>query len=203
MKNITTLFFDVGGICLTNGWDHVSREKSTKEFSLDYEQMERRHKPVFKDFEKGKLSLDEYLNKVVFFKERTFSKIDFIEFMYQQSQKIETTFEILDELISQKNYHLATINNESLELNKYRVNKYNLDKYFKCFFSSCYLGVRKPEAEIFNKALKIFHKDPEECLFVDDREENYRTAKNIGLNAVLIDDVSNLADLLKKHEIKF
>ncbi len=202
MKMISTIFFDVGGVCLTNGWDHISREKSTVRFSLDYEEMEKRHKPVFKKFEKGKLTLDEYLDQVVFFKKRNFSRRDFTEFMYEQSRPFNSTLKLLDILSSGNKYQLATLNNESRELNKYRINKFGLHKYFDCFFSSCYLGVRKPESEIFYRALYILHKEPGECLFVDDREENYQSAKSSGIKAVLLEKTEDLAEKLEKFNIE-
>ena len=202
MKEITTIFFDVGGICLTNGWDNISREKSAKKFSLDYEEMERRHMPLFKVFDKGELSLDEYLNEVVFYKERKFSKRDFVEFMFSQSRPINSTLKVLDKLASERKYHLATINNESRELNDFRINEFGLKKYFECFFSSCYLGVRKPEEEIYDKALHIFHKKPDECLYIDDREENYNAARNSGLKLILLDEPENLVSKLQEYKIE-
>ncbi len=202
MKKITTIFFDVGGVCLTNGWDHISREKSTVRFSLDYEEMERRHKPVFKKFEKGKLTLDEYLNQVVFFKKRNFSRQEFTEFMHSQSQPFNYTLKLLNKLSVKNKYLLAALNNESNELNKYRINKFGLDKYFFGFFSSCYLGVRKPEPEIFYKALHIIHKNPGECLFIDDREENYQSARSCGINAVLLEKPEDLEKNLKEFNIE-
>lgn len=202
MKNISIILFDVGGVCLTNGWDHISREKSTVLFSLNYEEMEKRHKLVFKKFEKGKLTLDEYLDHVVFFKERNFSRQEYKEFMFSQSRPINSTLKLLNKLSSDGKYQLAALNNESRELNKYRINKFGLDKYFVCFFSSCYLGVRKPEPEIFDRALHILQKEPGECLFIDDREENYHTARACGMNAALIEKPGELEKKLKEFNIE-
>ena len=202
MKFINTIFFDVGGVCLTNGWDNIAREKATIKFSLDYEELEKRHNPVFKKFEKGKLSLDEYLNKVIFFRKRKFNKKDFIEFMYSQSRAHNSTINLLQKLSLSNKYHLATINNESFELNQYRINNFNLKKYFKNFFSSCFLGTRKPEPEIFLKALNVLQKNPGECLFIDDREENYQSAKSLGLNSIHLENPSELIEKLKEFKIK-
>ncbi len=203
MKEISTIFFDVGGVCLTNGWDEFAREYSTKKFSLDFEEIEKKHEQVFEKFEKGMLSIDDYLNEVVFFKKRDFTKRDFIDFMHDQSHTFDSTFVILEKLASKKKYFLAAINNESLELNNYRINKFGLGKYFEGFFSSCYLGVRKPEPEIFQKALHILHKNPGECLFIDDREENYNAAESSGLNSILLDEPGNLQARLKEYGIEF
>ena len=187
---------------MTNGWDHISREKSTIRFSLDYEEMEKRHKPLFKKFEKGKLTLNEYLDRVVFFKKRNFSRQDFKDFMLSQSMPFNSTLILLRKLSSTGKYQLATLNNESRELNQYRVNKFGLDKYFECFFTSCYLGVRKPEPEIFYKVLHILHRKPEECLFIDDREENYQAAKSSGINASLLENPEDLSGKLEEFNIE-
>ena len=202
MNKITTIFFDVGGVCLTNGWDHISRQKATVEFSLDYEEMERRHKPLFKKFEKGTLSLDEYLNEAVFYKDRNFSKSDFIEFMHSRSKAIDSTFKILEKIKSANKYKLVTLNNESRELNTFRINKFMLTNYFECFFSSCYLRVRKPEREIFYAATHILQRDPEKCLFIDDREENYSAATNYGLKTIFLDDPDKLQVRLEENNIE-
>ncbi len=202
MKKITTIFFDIGGVCLNNGWDETAREKSAKNFLLDYEEIENKHEPLFKLFETGKLSLDEYLNEVVFYKERDFSKKEFVKFMFSLSHPFDTTIKILDKLASKKEYALAAINNESRELNDFRINEFGLKKYFRCFFSSCYLGVRKPEEEIFDKALHIFHKDPAECLYIDDREENYKAAMNSGINSILLEKPENLRSKLENFNIE-
>ncbi len=202
MKDITTIFFDVRGVCLTNGWDQVAREKSSRRFSLNYEEMEKRHKLVFKKFEKGKLPIDEYLNEVVFYRKRNFSKKNFIEFMHSQSHAYNSTLTILEKLRANKKYRIATINNESRELNEYRINKFGLYQYFSCFFSSCYLGIRKPETEIFSGVLSIVHKNPGNCLYVDDREENYDSAKMLGLNSILLDKPESLQARLEEFNIE-
>lgn len=202
MKEISTIFFDIGGVCLTNGWDEISREKAAEEFSLDYAEMETRHSSVFQDFEKGKVSLDEYLNKVVFYKERNFTDKDFINFMLSQSQPYDSTFTILKKLYSKKKYRLITINNESRELNAYRIETFRLYKYFDCFFSSCYLRVRKPELEIFQITLNVLQKKAGECLFIDDRKENYDSAKRTGINSILFESPEMLEQNLKDYNIK-
>lgn len=203
MDKITTLFFDVGGVILTNGWDHISREKAAAHFSYDYESVERRHKPLFEEFDCGKLSLEEYLDQVIFFEERPFGREDFVEFMKQQSETHESSMEVLEKLSRTGLYFLATINNESFALNQYRINAFGLNKYFTAFLSSCYLNVTKPNQKIFKKALWITQKKAEECLFIDDREENASAAKACGLQALHLENLQQLPDLLKEKGIKF
>ena len=78
----TTLFLDIGGVILSNGWDHQLREKAAKKFGLDFMEMNQRHALTFDTYEIGKITLDEYLNRVVFYVSRSFSHEDFKEFMF-------------------------------------------------------------------------------------------------------------------------
>ena len=202
MPEITTLFFDVGGVFLTNGWGHESRAKAATHFSYDYDSVERRHQPLFEEFDCGSLSLDEYLDQVIFFEERAFSKEDFIQFMKQQSQPYESSLEVLQRLAGTGRYLLFTINNESFALNQYRIKTFGLDQYFTAFLSSCYLGVIKPNRKIFQKALWITQRKGEECLFIDDREENVTAAQACGIRGIHLKDHHQLSDLLKEEGIK-
>ena len=77
MAEITTLFWDVGGVLLTNGWDRAARRRAAEQFHLDWEEFEDRHDLVVTDFEKGRLTLDEYLQRTVFYRSRSFSQDDF------------------------------------------------------------------------------------------------------------------------------
>lgn len=200
---ITTLFFDVGGVLLTNGWDHESREKAAEHFSYDYDASEERHQQVSEPFECGRMNLDDYLDETVFFQDRSFSKDEFIRFMERQSQPHQASLEVLRQLATQGKYQLATVNNESLHVNLYRIRTFHLTDYFSAFFSSCFLGVTKPECEIFQKALHITQRAGETCLFVDDREENAAAARQCGIQGVHLPRPQDLADVLRTHHISF
>lgn len=199
---ITTLFFDIGGVILTNGWDHNARKRAAEHFSINYDEFNEKHESVFIQFEKGQLSLDEYLNHTIFFKERNFLRSDFIEFMKTQSKPYDGSIKVLEKLSEEKRYLLASINNESLELNHFRIKKFKLTNYFQAFFSSGFLNKRKPDVEIFQTALNVLQKNPEECFFIDDREENIDGAKKAGLNTIHLKEINKLYDLLENNGIK-
>ena len=201
--DITTLFFDIGGVLLTNGWDHVSREKTAEHFNYDYQTSEERHQRVAQAFECGQMNLPDYLQEVVFFQHRSFTEEDFTRFMKNQSQPHPTSLEVLRQLAAQNKYQLATINNESLPLNLYRIRAFKLSDYFSAFFSSCFLGVTKPHCDIFQKALHITQLQGEACLFVDDREENAAAAQRCGINAVHLPRPEDLAEVLRAKGISF
>ena len=184
MSDIKVLLFDVGGVLLSNGWDRESRRLACQRFDLDWEDFQDRHEFVSSDFETGKLTLDEYLDRTVFYRERPFSKAEFIAFMKAQSEPIAESLELLEELSRSGKYVLATLNNESRELNEHRIAKFRLRDYFTLFLSSCYLGLKKPDAGIYSMAVDIVQTRPEECVFIDDRELNLECADLAGIRPV-------------------
>jgi len=184
MTAITTLFWDVGGILLTNGWDTKARKLAAKEFGLDWGTFQDRHESVVADFEVGRITIDEYLEATVFHIARDFRPETFKEFMFAQSQPREEMLAFLAELAASGKYLLCTLNNESFEINEYRIDKFEFRKYFTAFFSSCYLGCKKPSKVMFRTALQITHRRPEECVYLDDREGNVEAGHAQGLHAI-------------------
>jgi putative hydrolase of the HAD superfamily len=179
------LFFDIGGVLLTNGWGHESREAAAKEFGFDYQDMNRLHEFIFNVYEIGKMSLDEYLNITVFNQPRDFTKEDFKAFMFGQS--IELPY-MLPWLIEWKQRHredcrIISINNEGRELNNYRIEKFKLHRCFDAFISSCEVGMRKPDPGIFELAMGIAHARPEQCIYFDDRSMLAEAAGRLGIRA--------------------
>jgi putative hydrolase of the HAD superfamily len=198
VAQITTLFWDNGGVLLTNGWDMDSRKKAIEKFHLDFHDFESRHELMLNAFECGQATLDEYLCRTVFYCERPFTPDAFKQFMFDQSQPFPDSLAFLGDLARPRRYLLAALNNESLEINEYRIHKFHLRDYFQVFFSSCYLGVRKPDAGIYRLALRITQREPAECLMIDDRALNLECARELGMGAVLFQNVPQLrADLAR------
>ena len=201
MSDITTLLFDIGGVVLTNGWDEINRKEGADNFKLDLNELEKRHNKIFPDFEKGNVSLDKYLEEVIFYEERNFSREDFINFIKSRTKAYNGSIKILEKLSSDKKYLLATINNESYELNLFRINHFGLYKYFTAFFSSGFLNARKPEPLIYKIALNVLHKNPAECLFIDDRIENIEEANSQGFQTIYLTKIDDLRNLLLEKGI--
>jgi putative hydrolase of the HAD superfamily len=192
MPNITTLFWDNGGVILTNGWDRESRKLAVEKFHLDWADFEDRHELMLHGFEIGQVSLDEYLRRTVFYRERAFTPDDFKQFMFDQSQPFPESLAFLGQLADTKRYYMAALNNESLEINQYRVRTFHLRRYFEGFFASCYLGIRKPDPGIYELAIKITQRDPDECIFIDDRGLNLECAKEMGMRTIQFVNVDQL-----------
>lgn len=195
---ITTLFWDNGGVILTNGWDRESRQKAVEKFHLDWADFEDRHELMLNAFEEGKATLDEYLRRTIFYRERPFSIDEFKQFMFDQSQPMPESLEFLGKLARTRRYAMASLNNESLEINEYRVQKFRLRDYFEVFLSSCYLGVRKPTPAIYKQALQITQREPSECAMIDDRSLNLEFAREQGIRTIQFQNVAQLRNDLAK-----
>jgi putative hydrolase of the HAD superfamily len=194
MTEVRTLFWDNGGVILTNGWDRDSRQLAAKTFKLDWDDFEDRHELMLHAFETGELTLDEYMRRTVFYRPRSFTPEDFKAFMFDQSQPFPESLAFLGELVQTSEYMLAALNNESREINEYRIAKFNLRGYFEAFFSSCYLGLRKPGAAIYNRVLQITQRDPGECVLIDDRGLNLECARELGMNTIEFQNTAQLRD---------
>jgi putative hydrolase of the HAD superfamily len=192
MSNVVALFWDVGGVILSNGWDGSARSEAARRFLLDAADFEQRHRSLEDDFETRKISLETYLDRTVFFRERPFTKDEFKNFMFAQSRENKETRVLLDALTGTRRYFLAALNNESEELNVYRIGKFDLTRNFNAFFSSCYLRVRKPDPLIYQLALGITQRAAEECIFIDDRAANLEPARALGMGTILFRSAEGL-----------
>jgi putative hydrolase of the HAD superfamily len=201
VTEIRALFWDIGGVLLTNGWDRRSRRAAAERFGLDWEEFQDRHELINADFETGRLSLDDYLKRTIFYRPREFSPDEVKEFMFAQSQPHAEVRAVAEALARSGRYLMATLNNESLELNEFRIERFGLRNLFSIFFSSCYLGVHKPDETIYRMALQITQRPPYECLFIDDRELNLECAAQLGMNVLHYEDPASLCDQLAEYGI--
>ncbi|HEX4006713.1 MAG TPA: HAD family phosphatase [Acidobacteriaceae bacterium] len=185
MEGISTILWDVGGVLLTNGWDRTQRDAVLAHFALDEAEFERRHAVVDQAWERDELTADEYLRRTVFYEPRSFTPAEFLEAMQAQSAVLaDSGLGILRELAASEEYVLATVNNEARALNEYRLAQFEVVESLDAVFSSCYLGVRKPDLKIYQIALDVLQRDPEETVFIDDRAENVAAAASLGIRAI-------------------
>lgn len=199
MNGISTILWDVGGVLLTNGWDHRQREAVLPRFGLDPAEFERRHAAVTDAWEKDEITAEQYLMHTVFFEPRGFTQEAFLDAMRRESTLLDdSAVGILRQLAASEEYVLATVNNEARALNEYRLVEFDLIDQFDAFFSSCYLGLRKPNRKIYQVALDVLQRDPEEVAFIDDRAENVAAAATLGIHAIRYEGAAQLADELSR-----
>ena len=181
---ITTLFLDVGGVLLTNGWGHQSRELAAKTFDLNLKEMEDRHHLTFDTYEVGKLTLEEYLSRTVFYEERSFTRDQFRDFMFAQSQPYPEMIELVRNLKARHRLRIAVVNNEARELNSHRIQRFKLDGFVDFFISSCFVHFRKPDADIFRLALDIAQVPAEQVVYIDDQPLFVQVAEGLGIRGI-------------------
>lgn len=197
---IRTVFFDIGGVILTNGWDRHQRRATVEQFELDYDEFQDRHDFVAYDFETGRLDLVEYLTRTVFYRPRDFSREEFTAAVFARSSELPGSIDFLDELTT-TGLQLASLNNESREINEHRIRTFGLNERLSLFLSSCYLGVKKPGAAIYELALRITQRRPEECVFIDDRALNLECAADVGIDGVLFTGIDELRGQLSDRGV--
>ena len=187
---ITTLFLDIGGVLLTNGWDRKARELAAQAFHRDYDDVEERYHLTYDTYEEGKISLDDYLQRVIFCQPRSFSKDEFKTFMLSRSQPIPEMISLIQTLKAK--YHLKTIavSNEGCEINAYRISTYGLDQLINTFVSSCFVHYRKPDPDMYRIALDISLSAPAEVAYIDDRSLFIEIANSLGIHGIQHRDVT-------------
>lgn len=183
-NKITTLFLDVGGVLLTNGWGHESRNLAAEKFNLDKAEMDEWHHLAFDTYELGKLTLDEYLNRTVFYKKRDFTKNEFKKFMFSQSKPFPEMIAFIKNLKNKYNLKVAVVNNEARELNAYRIEKFNLSGFVDFFISSSFVHFRKPDIDIFKLALDVAQVKPKEVVYIEDRPMFISVAKTLKIKGI-------------------
>jgi len=185
---VTTLFVDVGGVLLTNGWDRAARKRAAEHFGLDHQEMDERHHLTFDTYEVGKLSLDGYLGRVVFYRERCFTLSEFRAFMFAQSKAFPEMLGLLRRVRERHHLKVVVVSNEGRELNDYRVRTFGLGSLVDCFVSSSYVHFRKPDEDIYRVALDIAQARPSQVAYIDDREMFVEVARGLGIAGVVHQD---------------
>ena len=193
---ITCVFLDIGGVLLTDGWDHHARKRAATDFGLEWAEMENRHNQAFDTYELGKLALDEYLSQVVFYEKRPFTRAQFRRFMFAQSKPFPGMIELVAQLKVRHGLKVAVVSNEARELNAYRIRKFNLDGFVDFFISSCFVHLRKPDADIFRLALDIAQVPARQVVYIENTPMFVRIAEGLGIQSILHTDYRSTCEKL-------
>jgi putative hydrolase of the HAD superfamily len=185
---ITALFLDIGGVLLTDGWDHHARKRAATNFKLKLTEMEDRHHLTFDTYEEGKLTLEEYLGRVVFYQKRPFTRAQFRHFMFAQSKPYPQMIELVRKLKPKFGLKIAVVSNEGRELNAYRIRKFKLDGFVDSFVSSSFVHVRKPDADIFRLALDIAQVPARQVVYIENTPMFVQIAEGLGIRSILHTD---------------
>jgi putative hydrolase of the HAD superfamily len=185
---VTTLFLDIGGVLLTNGWDHIARRAVAQHFNLEWAEMEARHRLTFETHEEGKLTFEEYLGWLVFYQKRPFTRAQFRRCMCAQSKSHPEMIELMTQLKIRHGLKIAVVSNEAREVNAYRIRKFKLDGFVDSFISSCFVHIRKPDADIFRLALDIAQARARQVVYIENTSMFVRIAEGLGIRSILHTD---------------
>ncbi len=200
---ITCLFVDIGGVLLTDGWNRHTRKRAAARFYLDSSEMEDRHNLVFAIYEEGKLTLEEYLSRTVFFEERPFTRDQFRKFMFAQSRAFPDMIELVRSLKAKYGLKIVVVSNEARELNSYRIRKFKLDRFIDAFVSSCFAGIRKPDPDIFRLALDIAQVPPGQIVYIENTAMFVDVAKSWGIHGILHLDYESTRERLAEFGLVY
>jgi putative hydrolase of the HAD superfamily len=205
MKNATEttcLFLDIGGVLLTNGWDHLARQRAAADFNVNLAELEDRHHLVFDTYEEGKLTLDEYLEKVIFHESRPFTSNQFRRFMFAQSEACPGMIELTAQLKLRYGLKIIAVSNEGRELNEFRIRKFQLDRVVDSFISSCFVHIRKPDADIFRLAMDIAQVPAQKILYIENTAMFVQVAEGLGIRSILHTSIRATAAELATHGLQ-
>jgi putative hydrolase of the HAD superfamily len=205
MKKTTAIscaFLDIGGVLLTDGWDHLARKRAAAHFKLDRAEMEDRHHLIFEIYEQGKITLEEYMSLVVFTEKRPFTRNQFRRFMFAQSKPFPEMIELVAQLKLRLGMKIAIISNEGRELNAYRIRKFKLDRFVDCFISSCYVHIRKPDVDIFRLALDIAQVQASQAVYIENTPMFVQIAQGLGIQSILHTDLRSTCAKLSAIGLK-
>jgi putative hydrolase of the HAD superfamily len=197
-QTLRALLWDVGGVLLTNAWDRTERAKAIEHFNLDPDEFQSRHEMLVSSFERGKITLDDYLERTIFYREHPFAIAEFRDYMFTLSEPFPDVLKFAQALGSSNKYFMGTINNESRELNDYRIERFGLKNIFRVFVSSCFVGLRKPERDIYRLALELIQIPADQCCFIDDRALNLESAAKMGMHTIEMKNADQLRSELEK-----
>jgi putative hydrolase of the HAD superfamily len=203
MSVIRHVFFDIGGVLATNGWDREQRKVAVEKFKLDAGEFQSRHEEMVAPLEQGQISLDEYLDIAVFHEPREFTKQEFSDFIFAQSKPNPETIAIARSIAKGCRYWVMTMNNEGEDLNKHRICTFGLDEFFDAFLSSCWLGLRKPARGFYDRALGISAARPGESVLIDDRLQNLAPARALGMHTIHFQSTAALVEELAVLGVEF
>lgn len=199
---VTTLFVDIGGVLLTDGWGHEFRKMAVKKFHLNQQEMEDRHQQVFETFELDKITMEEYLKLVIFYELRPFNPTQFKAFMFARSESDPKMIGLIRQLKAKYGLKVVVVSNEARELNAHRIHKFRLNEFVDFFISSCFVGLRKPDADIFRLALDIAQVPAKQVVYIENTPMFVQIAEGLGIQSIWHTDYKSTCEKLRSFGLE-
>lgn len=181
---ITHIFTDLGGVLLTNGWDHDLRQRTAQQFGVDAKEMEARHHLTYDTYESGKMGLAGYLDRVLFYEPRSFGAAEVIEFILNAARAYQDMIDLVCALKARHGLRVAVVSNEGRELTTDRIRRFKLDEFVDFFIVSSFVHFRKPDEDIWRIALDVAQVRPAQVVYLEDRPMFVEVAASLGLKSI-------------------
>ena len=157
-------------------------------FKLELAEMEERHHLIFESYEEGKFTLEDYLGRVVFYRPRPFTRARFRRFMFSQSKPYPEMIALVAQLKVRHGLKTVAVSNEARELTYHRIRTFKLHKLVDAFICSCFVHVRKPDADIFRLALDIAQAPARQVVYIENTPMFVQIAEALGIRGILHTD---------------
>ncbi len=196
---IKAFLLDIGGVLLTKGWDRDGRKRAAEHFGLDLDEMTERHNVVFMTYETGRISIDEYLRRIVFYEKRDFTPDEFKQFIYQQSQPYPEMLDLCKQLKSRYDLKVVALSNEGREITDYRIKTFDLPSLIDFFVFSCYVFTRKPDPGMYAFSMDQVQLSRDEVIYIDDTPVLCEVGRELGIPTICHSDVATTRAELEKY----
>lgn len=193
---ITTLFLDIGGVLLTNGWDTALRKKTAEHFNVDYAELDHRHRVTYDTYEEGKMSLETYLRQIIFYQPRSFSSADVTNYILEEAKPYQDTIDLVRRLKAVYGLKIAVVSNEGREIAEDRIARFRLKEFVDFFIVSAFVHFRKPDLDIYRLALDVAHVEPGKVAYIEDRPLLCEVAAGLGIHSVLNKSAAQTREIL-------
>ncbi len=195
-SGITTLFLDIGGVLLTNGWDTALRRQTAEHFNVDYTELDHRHRVTYDTYEEGKMSLETYLRQIIFFEPRSYTAADVQNYILEQAEPYQDTIDLVQRLKAVYGLKIAVVSNEGREIAEDRIARFHLKDFVDFFIVSAFVHFRKPDLDIYRLALDVAHVQPEQVAYIEDRPLLCEVAAELGIHSVLNRNAAETREIL-------
>ena len=105
--------------------------------------------------------------------------------MFAQSKPYPEMIELVAQLKARHGLKIVVVSNEARELNAHRIRKFKLDRLVDSFVSSCFVHVRKPDADIFRLALDIAQAPARQVVYIENTPMFVQIAEGLGIRSIL------------------
>jgi putative hydrolase of the HAD superfamily len=200
-RKYSAIVFDLGNVLIPFDYNILIEKINKIKPGLGNKFIEyyRSNYSIHRDFERGFISEDEFVNKMLDVLENRIYANTFCNYyanIFRVNEEVASLLPIL-----KNNYKLFLLSNTDSIHQKYGWQKYDFLKHFDKLILSHEVGAVKPDEKIYRAVEEASGYPSEEHIFIDDIEEYVNAAKSLGWDGILFKDYNSLIEELKIREL--